>query len=882
MSSDLESGQLDSNLSGESAEIIPGLENKHPDDSSGSSDTFSEVHLKWDQGDYLQDRLAWDGRLADELRLYRELFDSAPSGYLLLDPDFIITRANRQAQRMLGLGEPLLIKRPLTQFITKGYLNLFYSYRLKIMKKTGRFSCELKFQRKNGPDFHALLECHPVFDDADCCLSIRAAIMDISEHKRLELNRRAGLIQTSIESMMDAHAILRAKRDKAGRITDFIYEYINEAGCLNLNLSKDKIIGSRFLTLFPHMRSNGLFDDFCRTVYSGEAVKKESLVYDEDQTAPSIKQAFGIQISRLNDGVVVTWRDITERIQIEKRLQQELKRSKMLSLFAQELTEISFDYLAVLEKTARRISELIGDSCVIRLLSDEKWTNLISYYNPDIKIRSLLHELFSNTDLCPIGELTPEAMQGQPVLVSKVEYPAVLEQLSSALRMHLENLPVYSLLSVPLFTNKKMTGVITVLRHNKTNPAYTSNDQFFLQQIASKTALAVANAKLYGEKMREIEERKSAERALAEKQELLKNVLEFVPVGVWVLDNKGRRLLSNRMVREIWGGLKYQNKDDLQMHKGWWANSGEPIQDYEWATARTLLKGETVINEEVLVECFDGSIKTLLLSSVPIKEGGQMGAIVTNVDISEIRHYQEKLQHTLLELERSNKELEQFAYIASHDLQEPMRMIASFTQLLASRYQGKLDEKADEYIAFALEGARRMQTLIRDLLKYARVTSRLKPFEKLDLNEILDDVLSDLQLVVSESGAEITTDPLPEIMGDITQIRQLLQNLVSNAIKFRGSLPPRIHISSSHDKKDWLFSVRDNGIGIDPQFHERIFLIFQRLHEREKYPGTGIGLALCKKIVELHGGKIWLESEPGRGTTFLFSVPKIKKEIISQ
>ncbi|MCU7492623.1 MAG: ATP-binding protein [Bacteroidota bacterium] len=871
MSGDLESGQLDSNLSGELAEITPGLENE-TEDSSGESGKIGKVHLKWDDENYVPEKLL------EELERYRELFESAPSGYIVMTPDFVITSVNRSSQMLLGLPESLLVKRPLTQFIVKGYQNIFYSYRLRIFKKPGRYSCELKFQKKNGPDFHGLLECHPVFDD-NGCIEIRAALLDISEHKRQEINRRAGLVQTSIESMMDAHAILRAKRDKAGKITDFIYEYINEAGCRNLNISREKIIGSRFLGLFPQMRDNGIFDDYCRTVYTGEPLTKESLIYDEEQALRPIKMAFDIQISRLNDGVVVTWRDITERIQMGKRLQQELKRSKMLSLFTQELTEISFDYLAVLEKTARRVAELIGDSCVIRLLSDDKRMNLISYYNPEIKIRNILRDLFSNFDLCPVAELAPEVMQGNPVLVSKADYPGMLERMSNELRSHLEKLPIYSILSVPLFLNKKLAGVITIFRHKKTNPPYTPNDQFFLQQIAGKTSLAISNAKLYGEKMREIEERKIAEKALAEKQALLMDVLEFVPVGVWVLDKKGKRLICNQMAREIWGGMNYSGRGDLQIHKGWWPNTGERILDEEWATARTLLKGETVINEEVLIECFDSSIKTILLSSVPIQENGELGAIITNVDISEIRHYQEKLQHTLLELERSNKELEQFAYIASHDLQEPMRMVASFTQLLAARYQGKLDEKADEYIAFALEGARRMQTLIRDLLKYARVTSRLKPFELLDCNEILYDVLSDLQLVIGESSAEITSDTLPVIMGDITQIRQLLQNLISNAIKFRGANKPEIHISAVRGQKDWTFSIRDNGIGIDPQFHERIFLLFQRLHEREKYPGTGIGLALCKKIIELHGGRIWLESEPGRGTTFYFSIPRIRQEI---
>lgn len=872
MSGDLESGQLDSNLSGELAEITPGLENE-TGDSAGKSGTTGKASLRWDDENCVPEKLL------EELERYREFFESAPSGYILMTPDFIITSANRTSQMMLGLSESLLVKRPLTQFIVKGYQNIFYSYRLKIFKKPGRYSCELKFQKKNGPDFHGLLECHPVFDEGGVCIEIRAALMDISEHKRQEINRRAGLVQTSIENMMDALAILRAKRDKTGKITDFFYEYINEAGCRSLNLSREKIIGNRFLGLFPHMRDYGLFDDYCRTVYTGEPVTKESLIYDEEQALRPIKMAFDIQISRLNDGVVVTWRDITERIQMEKRLQQELKRSKMLSLFAQELTEISFDYLAVLEKTARRVAELIGDSCVIRLISDDRRMNLISYYNPEIKIRNILHDLFSNLDLCPIAELAPEAMQGNPVLINRVDYTGLLEGISKELRVHLEKLPICSIMSVPLLANKKVAGVITVFRHKKNNPPYTPSDQVFLQQIAGKTSLAVSNAKLYGEKMREIEERKIAEKALAEKQALLTDVLEFVPVGVWVLDKKGERLICNKMAREIWGGMKYSGRSDLRIHKGWWPDTGEPILEEEWATARTLLKGETVINEEVLIESFDSCIKTILLSSVPIKGNGELGAIITNVDISEIRHYQEKLQHTLLELERSNKELEQFAYIASHDLQEPMRMVASFTQLLAARYQGKLDEKADEYIAFALEGARRMQTLIRDLLKYARVTSRLKPFELLDCNEILYDVLSDLQLVIGESGAEITSDTLPVIMGDITQIRQLLQNLISNAIKFRGANKPVIHISAVRGQKDWAFSIRDNGIGIDPQFHERIFLLFQRLHEREKYPGTGIGLALCKKITELHGGKIWLESEPGGGTTFYFSIPRISQEI---
>ncbi len=225
------------------------------------------------------------------------------------------------------------------------------------------------------------------------------------------------------------------------------------------------------------------------------------------------------------------------------------------------------------------------------------------------------------------------------------------------------------------------------------------------------------------------------------------------------------------------------------------------------------------------------------------------------------------------ELKRSNAELEQFAYVASHDLQEPLRMVSSFTQLLAKRYKDKIDSDANDFISYAVEGANRMQRLINDLLNYSRIRSKGKTFEETSCSEILGQVRANLQVAIEESRALITNDFLPVVNADHVQMMQLFQNLVDNAIKFSGELPPRIHISAEKKENEWLFSVCDNGIGIDPQFNERIFVIFQRLNDREKYPGTGIGLAVCKRIVERHGGRIWVESEPGTGTTFYFTIP---------
>ncbi len=225
-------------------------------------------------------------------------------------------------------------------------------------------------------------------------------------------------------------------------------------------------------------------------------------------------------------------------------------------------------------------------------------------------------------------------------------------------------------------------------------------------------------------------------------------------------------------------------------------------------------------------------------------------------------------------LSESNTNLQQFAYVASHDLQEPLRMVSSYVQLLERRYQGKLDADADEFIGFAVDGARRMQQLINDLLEYSRVSTRQKPFEPTDVNVVMARVLETLKLNIEERHASVTHDTLPTVTADAQQLEQLLQNLVGNAVKFCKDRCASVRVSAAEEGKEWVFSVRDNGIGIETQYYERVFTIFQRLHTREEYPGTGIGLAICKKIVMRHGGRIWVESQPGNGSAFFFTIPQ--------
>jgi light-regulated signal transduction histidine kinase (bacteriophytochrome) len=244
-------------------------------------------------------------------------------------------------------------------------------------------------------------------------------------------------------------------------------------------------------------------------------------------------------------------------------------------------------------------------------------------------------------------------------------------------------------------------------------------------------------------------------------------------------------------------------------------------------------------------------------------------------DVTDRKQAEEALRRSSAELTRSNAELEQFAYAASHDLQEPLRMVASALQLLANDCGDKLGAEPRQYMGLALEGTKRMQALINALLNYSRLGKVQKPFELVDCQQVYQTALTNLKVAIDESGAVLTAEPLPTVRGDAVQLVQLFQNLLANAIKFRGKALPRIHVAASQGDQEWHFTIKDNGIGIDPRSIGRLFVLFQRLQTRNEYPGSGIGLAASKKIVEQHGGRIWVESELGKGSTFHFTVPSL-------
>jgi PAS domain S-box-containing protein len=395
--------------------------------------------------------------------------------------------------------------------------------------------------------------------------------------------------------------------------------------------------------------------------------------------------------------------------------------------------------------------------------------------------------------------------------------------------------------------------------------------------LVSVTPIVDANGNIEGSVhvARDITERKRAEKELRESREKLDLALDNGSIGVWEWNIITNAIEWDERMEKIFGigsGTFEGNYDAFEKFL-----VDEDIAHTRKAISNTLefnVPFETIYR----IQLKNGEIKYISTKALVNRdsEGKPQRMIGVCYDITEMKKGAEQSLFKLNEdLLRSNKELEQFAYVASHDLQEPLRMVSSFTQLLSKRYKDKLDEEANEFIQFAVDGAFRMQGLINDLLEYSRIETKGKKLSAVYIHDVLGQTIINLSLKIKEKNALVTCDELPTVMADGGQMIQLFQNLIGNALKFCKTTP-MVHISAKEEKDHYLFSVRDNGIGIEPQYFDKIFQIFQRLHQKDEYSGTGIGLAICRRIAERHGGKIWVESEPGEGTTFKFTIRKNK------
>jgi PAS domain S-box-containing protein len=502
------------------------------------------------------------------------------------------------------------------------------------------------------------------------------------------------------------------------------------------------------------------------------------------------------------------------------------------------------------------------------------------------KLEELKDRYLNLYDFAPVGYLTVNSRglileaNLTATRLLEVERQRFLKMPFSRFVSKADRATYYLHLMQALKTQSKQTCEITLAREDSTQ---------FLAQLETVPAQDESGESiLFRTILSDITERKKVEEALRENEEKLRLFIERAPTALAMFDSEMRYLaVSRRWMTD------YRLEDqDIIGRSQYELFPGVP--DRWKAIHRRGLAGEIVRAEEDRFELMDGAVRWLRWEVLPwhAASGDIGGIVVFTEDITERKRAEDELRKARDELElrveertkqlrlsnaelaRSNADLQQFAYVASHDLQEPLRNITICLEILERKYKDHLDADADQYIRHAVDSAARMKTLIVDLLAYSRVATKLKPPERIDCEQILDLTLNNLSSAIAEAGVTITRDPLPTIFGDDTQLLQVFQNLIQNAIKFRRTESPLVHVSAQRNGHEWIFSVKDNGIGIESEYLDKIFVIFQRMHKRSEYDGTGVGLAIAKKVVERHGGRIWVESEQGVGTTFYFTMPE--------
>ncbi len=609
--------------------------------------------------------------------------------------------------------------------------------------------------------------------------------------------------------------------------------------------------GSLDIAVFPmgHSGSTGYVVAGVRPSHSLSEVDHLALNVAVNQAATALHQ---VQLlSDLRAANQVKDASFTKEQAARELLQSRIKLQSLIADLGQEAL-ISFDLPALMNKSALLLAQTLGVEYakILELIPAE---NIL-----------LLRAGIGWTEGY-VGHLKISADYGSQAGYALLSHrPIIVEDLNSETRFNDPQLllehQVTSGISVIIEGYDGPWGVLGV--HSRQRRLFTSDDIYFVQSVANILGVALERVRL--------------DAMLETEHQRLTNIMATVPGVIWenhhTDDREEMKLVFISAYVETMLGYTVE---EALAEPHFWLKIFHPEDAQETTEAFNRVRqsgGSGVINFRAVhksgqVIDIQAIMITVLKDDKPIGKRGVM------MDVSERQRLMNAQVRYASMLRRSNEELQQFAYIASHDLQEPLRMVTSYLQIVESRYANKLDSDAHEFIAFAIDGAARMKALITALLEYSRVEGGEKEFEEFDAQLALDKALANLALIIKDSAAQITSDLMPHIKADPRQITQLFQNLIGNAIKFQSRTTAQIHIGADRKKDEWQFSVHDNGIGIKPEYLERIFVIFQRLHRKDEYPGTGIGLAICRKVVERHGGRIWVKSIPEEGTTFYFTIP---------
>jgi PAS domain S-box-containing protein len=757
-------------------------------------------------------RKAADTALADSEQRFRDVLEAAPDAMIAIDTTATITYVNPQAVRTFGYLREELLGQAIELLLPDRVAGQHGAYRTEFLAhpvaRSMGIGLDLSGRRKDGTEFPVEISLSPVHHSSG--LQVFATVVDVTARKAAErhLVQMEGRYRGLLEAAPDAMVVV----DQGGAIV-----LLNVQAEQQFGYHRDELVGQPVTNIIPDGFAERLVADDLRSAEDALAQQIGAGIELVARRKDGSDFPIEIMLSPLEsaEGILVTAaiRDISVRKAAEQHLAQMEGSRRLVE-----------DALRESEENYRMLLDGVEDHAIFimdprgQILSWNAGAQRIKGYTADEIVGQNYSVFFP-------GE---EIARGRP---------------EDVLRLTAEK------------------G-----RHEEQGMRVRKDGSRFLASIAF-TALRDRDGNLRGfsEFSHDLSESKEAGAKY-------RGLLEAAPDAMVVVNQAGEIVLLNLQAEKQFG----YHRDELV---------GQPVTNIipdgfaerliadDLRSAADALGQQIGTGIELVARRKDGSDFPIEIMLSPLESAD--GVLVTAAirDISVRRAAEEHLGQKVEELKRSNEELGQFAYIASHDLQEPLRMVASYTQLLSKRYKGQLDADADEFIAFAVDGASRMQRLIEDLLSFSRVATAGNALADTSSEYAFEQALQNLHWAIKDSAAQVTHDPLPIVQADQMQLIQLFQNLVGNAIKYQGLGIPYVHISVSQSGPNlWTFAVKDNGLGIDPQYFERIFGMFQRLHKRDEYSGTGVGLAICKKIVERHGGSLWVESELGHGATFKFAL----------
>jgi len=802
---------------------------------------------------------------------FQNLVEWINEGVFCVNSDGILVYANKQFCKNLGYAETELIGKPIFDFFYDEKNAALSAAKLELRKKGVSDVYDIRMRKKNGDGVWIRVNGKPVFDTKGEFVGSIAIHTEVSDQKRLEeelifakedletkvITRTRQLsevnqkLQQEVKERKLAEVSVKSSEKRFRGIflnsPDAIYVESYEGLILDVNEAACKLHG---LTI-DELTGKTVYDISPKTMYADIAKRQPDIISGKIKTFESEcitgnGKVIPIEVSAAH----IEYKDKPALLMHVRDISDRKEKQRLMQLSNTELEEKVRERTIELEKANEKLQQEINEKEKVQeeLEKQKNFLRLIIDSNPNlIYVKSAEGKfLLANKVVAEFYNLTPDQMEGH-FDTEDVFSKDILDYFEWQDQQVLESDEEMKFPDKN-FVNLRTGKEVWLQTVKKPIPSLNSNE---------KQILGVSS---------DITEIRAAKERLHISEQLYREIARNLPKSaMFIFDKELRFILAEGPLI----GTVSKPKAEIEGK-----TVRETIRETEVerveAIYRKILDGESSESEQ----SFFG--RSLKVYHIPIRneENDIIYGMVMILDISDLKDVQRELEKRASELQHSNEELERFAYVASHDLQSPLRTIASYLQLLEMRYKTKLDKEATEFIDFSVSGAKRMQTVINELLNYSRISTIKKPFVKTNTNEIISDVLKSLDSNIQSSGAQISTYNLPVIVAEPNQLYQLFQNLIDNAMKFVKDKTPNIKIAAIEHEDDWEFTVADNGIGIKDEFREKVFQIFQRLHAQTEYAGTGVGLAICKKIVELHGGRIWVESEYGNGTTFHFTISK--------